>query len=103
VFRNEAPRAGHWLRVRARDEALHRDAIGARVSVIAGPLRLTRLVHPGGSYLSSSDVRLHFGLGAAERFDAVEIVWPGGRRERFVGGAADRTLDLVRGTGDEIR
>lgn len=97
---NVAPRRGHWLTVRAVDPALRRDAIGAVVTVTAGPRRLRRDVQPGSSYLSSHDVRVHFGLGSADTIDSIEVRWPGGDRERFAGGPADRSVVVTRGTGE---
>jgi hypothetical protein len=98
LFRNDAPPAGqHWLLVRAVTG--RRDAIGARVTASAGGRRQLRLVQPGTSYLCSNDPRVHFGLGPASRYDAVEVEWPDGSRERFPGGAADRVITITQGTG----
>ncbi|MCH8806142.1 MAG: CRTAC1 family protein [Planctomycetes bacterium] len=103
VFYNECPNPGHWLTVRAFDEQLKRDMYGAVVTVSAGGRRLVRRVNPAYSYLSSGDPRAHFGLGEAERVDAIEVAWPGGPLERFAGGAADRVVTVVRGRGTRIR
>jgi hypothetical protein len=99
LYRNVAPRQGHWLMVRALDPALRRDAYGAEITVRAGGRRFARTVNPGGSYLSHSDVRAHFGLGQAERVEAIRVRWPDGRIEEFEGGAADRRLVLRKGEG----
>ncbi len=107
LFRNVAPRRGHWLAVRAllpsprgpADPKLDRDAYGAEVTVRAGPRRWVRLVSPADSYMGSSDARAHFGVGDAECVDAVEVLWPDGRRESFPGGPTDRHLTLRRGQG----
>jgi hypothetical protein len=99
LFRNVAPRHGHWLLVRATDPKLHRDAYGAEVRVCAGGRTWQRLVSPAESYLCSNDSRVHFGLGPAERFDAVEVTWPDGTREEFPAGAADQVLTLRKGEG----
>ena len=68
----------------------NRSAIGARVRVTAGGVVQTAEVRSGGSYLSQSDLRLHFGLGAAKQADKVEIAWPGGGRQTETDLAADR-------------
>jgi hypothetical protein len=100
IFRNVAPARGHWLGVRAIDQALGgRDAHGAEVFVQAGNRRLWRLVQPGYSYCSSNDPRVQFGLGAAPSVDAIRVVWPDGSEELFPGGAADRYLVLRKGSG----
>ena len=100
LFRNVAPRRGHWLLVRAVDPALGgRDAYGAEIVVTAGGRRFWRLVQPGYSYLCSNDPRAHFGLGAATEYDGIEVVWPDGNAEKFPAGAADRLLTLSKGAG----
>ncbi len=103
LFRNVAPRRGHWLTVRAVDPALGgRDAYGAEIIVTAGGRRYWRLVQPGYSYLCSNDPRAHFGIGMASGFDSIEVVWPDGTAEHFPAGAADRMLTLHKGTGRKI-
>lgn len=99
LYRNVAPDRGHWLMVRALDPALKRDAHGAEVTVRAGGRRWLRWLNPGSSYLCSNDPRAHFGLGSAERVDAIEIHWPDGFKEAFPGCDADRVLVLYKGKG----
>lgn len=101
VYRNVAPRRGHWLLVRALDPRLKRDAYGAEIVVRAGDRQWLRIVNPGDSYLSSSDPRAHFGLGQADQFDSIHVQWPDGLGETFPAGAADRILVLRRGEGRE--
>jgi hypothetical protein len=98
-FRNVSAGTGHWLMVRARDPALHRDAYGAVVTVEAGGRRWVGLVNPGQSYLCSGDPRAHFGLGAAAHVDRIRVSWPDGSAEVFPGGGVDRVLVLERGKG----
>jgi hypothetical protein len=101
LFRNIAPRRGHWLVVRAIDPGLGgRDAYGAEVTVHAGDRKWLRLVNPGYSYLCSNDPRAHFGLGPAARVDAIHIVWPDGSEEDFAGRAADQAVVLRKGQGE---
>jgi hypothetical protein len=102
VYRNDVPRRGSWLQVRAFDEALRRDAIGARVTVSAGERVWVRTISTAAGYLAANDPWAHFGLGAAEAFDQIDVQWPGGTRERFPGGAAGRRIRLVRGTGERL-
>ena len=76
-----------------------RDAYGAEVTVRAGGRHWLRLVNPGYSYLCSNDPRAHFGLGQAERVDAIEVVWPDGSEENFAESAADQALVVRKGEG----
>jgi hypothetical protein len=103
LYRNVAPRRGHWLLVRALDPALGgRDAYGAEVVVEAAGRRWKRWVNPGYSFLCSNDPRAHFGLGAAERVDAIRVTWPDGSREAFGGQSADQLVVLRKGTGQAV-
>ncbi len=100
LYRNDVPRKGHWLIIRAVDPRLRRDAIGARVTVFSADRRVVRMINPGFSYQSSSDPRAHFGLGNSTRVDRIVIRWPDGLRERFGATPVDRVLRLVRGSGE---
>ncbi|MCI0457697.1 MAG: CRTAC1 family protein, partial [Gemmataceae bacterium] len=99
LFRNVAPQHGHWLKVRALDPALKREAYGAEITVRAGGRSWTGLLNPGSSYLCSHEAAVHIGLGPLKRLDHVEVQWPDGAREVFPGAAVDRTLVLRRGEG----
>lgn len=102
LYRNDAPRAGHWISVRAFDSLLKRDVIGARVIVTAGARRFTRTVTSTSGYLSANQPIAHFGLGDLSSVDHIDITWPGGERERFGPAPADRPIRLVRGTGKKV-
>jgi hypothetical protein len=100
MYRNVAPKKGHWLLVQAIDPALGgRDAYGAEVVVEAGKRTWLGWINPAGSYLCSSDPRAHFGLGAAEQVDAIRVTWPDGARETFAGTRCDQVLLLRKGEG----
>ncbi len=100
LYRNDAPRSGSWLGVRAWDPRLMRDAIGARVTVASGGTTSTRVVDTGSSYLSAHDPRVHFGLGLSKSIESVQIIWPDGLVERFSGISPDRYVTLERAAGD---
>ncbi len=99
LLRNDVAGKGHWLLVNAIDPRLRRHALGARISVVADGRTLHRIVAPAYSYLSSSDPRVHFGLGGARRVERIEVRWPDGRIETFPGGPADRIITLRRSEG----
>jgi hypothetical protein len=79
LVRNDLPSGNHWLTLDLEGLAPNRDAIGARVELTLGERVLVREVGRCGSYLSQNDPRPHFGLGLADRVDAVNIRWPSGR------------------------
>ncbi len=110
IYRNVAPRRGHWLLVRAVDPALSsdphrpRDAYGAEIRVrpAGGEKARLGLINPAGSYLCSSDARAHFGLGPTAAVESIEVAWPDGTTETFPGCDADRTLVLRKGEGKQV-
>jgi hypothetical protein len=60
-------------------------------------------VRSGGSYLSQSDLRLHFGLGDARTVDSIEILWPSGKKQILKEQPADRVLVIKEKTSREPR
>jgi enediyne biosynthesis protein E4 len=78
LLRNELPPGRHWLTVRLRGAGKNRFGIGARVSVTARGRTQIAEVRAGNSYASTSDPRLHFGLGAAAKAERIVVRWPGG-------------------------
>ncbi|MAG56171.1 MAG: hypothetical protein CMJ83_07770 [Planctomycetes bacterium] len=97
---NRAPSRGSWLRVRCVEGAGARDALGAVVTVEAAGRTFRRRVDPASSYLSASDVRVTFGLGAASSYAAIVVRWPeGGEPERFPGGPTGKQVTLRKGAG----
>ena len=83
VLRNEGGNAGNWLRIKLVGTHCARDAIGARVTVVAGKLTQIREVKSGSGYLSQNDMRLHFGLGDVKQVDSVTVRWVCGYVETF--------------------
>jgi hypothetical protein len=98
LYHNVTATAGHWIELELAGTRSNRDAIGARVTLTAGSLRLLREVNGGNGYASQSSRRLHFGLGRATKIDAVEIRWPSGRVER-VSVPVDRLSKVREGSG----
>jgi hypothetical protein len=93
----------HWLAVRVTQATGNRFGVGALVGVErAGRPTLWRRVRSDGSYLSASDLRVHFGLGASPLTDGVVVKWPDGRSERWTGIAGDKLVTLERGTGKSL-
>ena len=98
VLWNETEKQGHWLLLKLVGSGKNRDAIGARVKATVGGKVLVRWLDGGGSYLSTSDRRLHWGLGEATKVDPLEVRWPSGRVEVRENVAVDRVLEWTEGT-----
>ena len=98
LLMNRVQGRGNWVRFRvvARQG---RDAHGAIVSANVGGTRLNRNVQPEGSYLSSNDPRVHFGLGRETSVDNVVVRWPSGEEETFGDFAAGEIVELRQGAG----
>jgi hypothetical protein len=100
LLHNVAKHANHWLMLRlVGGPGSPRDAIGATVYLTAGGMRQRGDVISGGSYSSSSDLRLHFGLGAATAVEKLEIRWPSGKKETVAIPGVDRILTILEGKG----
>jgi hypothetical protein len=97
LLHNETTTPNHWLRLELQGTKSNRDAVGATVTVQLGDRRLVRHRKGGGSYLSASDPRLHFGLGPVSKVDQVEIRWPSGRLQRLGTLEGDRAYRIIEG------
>jgi hypothetical protein len=94
LLRNDGGNKGNWLLVSMRGGRANRSAIGARVQVAVGKQTLLREVHSASSYLSASDLRLHFGLGAHERIDRLTVRWPSGLTQTMEDVRANQAIVL---------
>ncbi len=97
ILWNETPRRGNWLIVKLRGRGSNRDAIGTRLIARVGPRTLVRTLDGGGSYISASDTRIHFGLGEASIVDRLEVRWPSGRVEARSNVPANTAIDWAEG------
>jgi hypothetical protein len=86
--------AGNWVLLKLVGVKSNRSGIGARVRLWAGDLVETDEVRSGGSYLSQNDLRLHFGVGTAQRIDRVEIHWPSGAQQVETGLEINRVITI---------
>jgi len=98
LLRNVVKHANHWIGFRlVGGPKSPRDAIGAKVFVTAGAVRQRADVFSGGSYGSSSDPRVHFGLGQSDKIDKIEIHWPSGLKQELTTPSVDRIFTVVEG------
>ena len=98
LLRNDVSGGGHWLKVLLEGVKSNRSAIGATVIATYGSRKQAQAVLAQSSFLSASDRRLHFGLGAETAAD-LEILWPSGVRESIKGVLAGRLVRIREGSG----
>lgn len=95
--------SNHWITFRLIGTGKSPvDAIGATVWVTANGMTQRQDVISGGSYVSSSDMRPHFGLGTTTKLDKVEIRWPSGKKETVAISRVDRIATIVEGKGEVV-
>jgi hypothetical protein len=100
LLRNVNPDHHHWVEMKLIGGSKSpRDAVGSTVYLTAGGIRQREDVLSGGSYLSSNDMRVHFGLGDTSKVDQVEIHWPSGAVEKLGLPALDRIYTISEGKG----
>ena len=87
-----------WLKVDLLDETGNPDGVGAEIH-LQSPSGSQIRYHNGVDFLGQNVQPAHFGLGLDASYDAVEVTWPSGVRERFPGGSSDQTVTLERGKG----
>jgi enediyne biosynthesis protein E4 len=97
LLRCNAGQGNHWIKVKLIGTKSNRSAIGARVRCVTGARRQIDEVRSGGSFYSQNDLRLHFGLGKAERVDLLEIRWSSGLVDTLKDVAADQILKIKEG------
>jgi enediyne biosynthesis protein E4 len=103
LLRNVSSDTHHWVELKlVGGPKSPRDAIGATVYLTAGGQRQRGDVVSGGSYASTNDPRLHFGLGDASTIDLVEVHWPSGAKEKFTIDKTDQIVTLVEGKGTKL-
>lgn len=89
LLRCDSSNGNNWIKIKLIGTKSNRSAIGARVTCVATfpgeskPHRQIDEVRSGGGYFSQSDLRLHFGLGKAEKVDLIEVRWPSGQVDAF--------------------
>ena len=83
LLHNGGGNGNHFLNFKLVGNKSNRDAMGARVRLVAGNVAQIREIAGGGSYISQSDLRAHFGIGKATRAERVEVRWPSGQTQIF--------------------
>ncbi len=100
LLHNEGGNKQNWIKIKLIGTKCNRTAIGARARVVTDKHAQIDEVHSGTSVMSQSDLRLHFGLGAANTVDLLEIKWPTTQKiERFTQVKANQILTIREGDG----
>ena len=99
LLENQVRYPNHWVAFKTVGTNSNRDGIGARITVRTGKRLLVDEVRSGSSYVSNSDMRVHFGLGKETKLDSVEVRWPSGLTERFDNVVIDRINQVKEGSG----
>lgn len=103
LLQNRVLSRNHWLKIQLVGTRSNRDGIGTRVRVKTGGGIQELERTGGGSYLSSPDPRLHFGLGKATSVEQIEVFWPNGAHERLVNVKVDQILRLTEPGKDAVQ
>jgi hypothetical protein len=91
---NDSPGGNHWLEFQLEGTKSNRDAIGARIKLVAGGKAQYNHVAFAAGYASSSAGPVHFGLGSAKSAGLVEIRWPSGIVQTLKDVPADRVVKV---------
>ena len=99
LLRNDGGNANNFVTIRTIGVKSNRDGIGVKVKVVSGDLKLIDEVRSGASYISQSDLRLHFGLEKRTKIDLIEIRWPSGTVDKITNATANKLLTVKEGQG----
>jgi hypothetical protein len=99
LYRNDGGNRNNWISIRTIGTKSNRDGIGASVAIASASGKQWNVVRSGSSYASQSDLALVFGLGQDTVVNLIEVTWPSGTKQKFLGVAANRfiTIDEDRG------
>ena len=94
IWINDSPGDNHWLELALQGTKSNRDAIGAKIKIVAGGQAQFNHVTTASGYASSSAGPVHFGLGAAKSVDQIEIRWPSGIKQELNHVQVDQILHV---------
>jgi len=95
LLKNRSETTNHWITLELRSVPPNSFAYGTHVTGKARDRVWSSAVSPASSYLSSSDLRIHWGLGELDRLDSITIRWPSGAKQLLTNVAADQILQVV--------
>ncbi|MGA2350327.1 MAG: CRTAC1 family protein [Terracidiphilus sp.] len=95
IWMNRTQKSGHWLDIALSGTKSNRDGIGARIKVVSKSLTQYNHMTTSVGYASSSDGPVHFGLGADDHAESIEIHWPSGIVQTLTNVTADRVMKVT--------
>jgi len=95
VLMNRTPTQNHWITFKLVGTRSNRDGIGAQVDIVTGAGKQSATVTTAGSYESSSDCRIHFGLGTEDSVSSIRVRWPSGTVQTIDKTRADQFLTVT--------
>ncbi|HSE20479.1 MAG TPA: CRTAC1 family protein [Pyrinomonadaceae bacterium] len=99
LLRNDGGNTNNSILIKTVGVKSNRSGIGARVKVVAGDLTQVDEVRSGDSYISQSDLRLHFGLDKRTKVDLIEVRWPSGTVDKITGLGVNKIVTIKEGQG----
>jgi hypothetical protein len=95
ILRNDSPKSNHWFQLKLIGTKSNRDAIGAIATAVVPQGKLVRVRKGGGSYLSTSQEALSWGLGETDKIQKLTVRWPSGKETILENIPANQLLTLV--------
>jgi hypothetical protein len=92
LLRNQGARPGNWIMIQAKGKKSNAFGLGATVTLTTSAGKQVKEINNVASYLSSNDIRLHFGLGAAKIIQRIEVLWPSGTKQVLTNVAINQIL-----------
>ena len=105
LLHSSSSTGNNWIKVRTIGTKSNRSSIGARLTCVTRPAGESKPhqqideVRSGGSYISQNDLRIHFGLGKAEKVNLLEIRWPSGQIDTLKDVRANQQIFVKEGEG----
>ena len=97
IWMNRSKDQNHWILLNLVGTKSNRDGLGTRIKITTSQGTQYNQASTAGSYNSSNDKRVHFGLGSAARIDTIELTWPSGTRQVLKNVKADQILTVTEG------
>ena len=105
LLRCDSRVSNNWIKVKTIGTKSNRSGIGARLKCVSRPANEKKdheqidEVRSGGSYLSQNDLRIHFGLGRADKVELLEIRWPSGQVDQLKNVSVNQLIFVKEGQG----